>query len=203
MPTGASSFRVLRAGVARTLADLRLGAPYYIATVPMIGARYACIPTVHRRRAGRSRFRPVRLVGHSFELFFGYSWRPLNASDLVAALGAVGAMLLAGLGVAGVVGPTAESAGALLVSAGTLGLLAVVGRYLHRLMVDQKPARPYYVREANVPCGTRIDSTAATTGPTARRRRAARGPCYWCSARVRSRCRFSSRRGDAACEPSR
>jgi biotin carboxylase len=150
VPSGASSFRVLRTGVARTLADLRLGGPYFVAMVPLIGARYACVPTAHRPRPGRSRFRVARLTGHAFELFFGYSWRPLNAGYLLAAAGVLAGVALAGLGAAGVAGPAATGVGALLVSAGTLATVAVVGRYLHRLMLDQRPTRPYYVREANV-----------------------------------------------------
>ncbi|HEX6870568.1 MAG TPA: glycosyltransferase, partial [Micromonosporaceae bacterium] len=151
VPSGASSFRVLRAGVARTLAELRLGGPYFIAMVPMVGARYACVPTAHRRRQGRSRFRVTKLVSHTFELFFGYSWRPLNAVYLVAAAGAVTAVLAAILGAVGWLSPLGGTEAALLVSAGTLTSVALVGRYLQRLMLDQKPTRPYYVREANLP----------------------------------------------------
>lgn len=152
LPPGASTFRVIRAGVAKTLAEMRLGHPYLIAMVPMVGARYACIPTEHRgRTGGRSRWRLSRLVGHSFELFFGYSWRPLNASYLVSVLGAAVAVLVAGLAAAGLLGATAASTGALVLAAVTLVSVALVGRYLQRLMLDQRRSRPYYIREANLP----------------------------------------------------
>jgi biotin carboxylase len=151
LPPGASTFRVLRTGVARTLADLRLGSPYFIAMVPLVGARYACVKTAHRRDQGRSRWRVTRLVGHSFELLFGYSWRPLNGTYLLGALGAVGAVLLAAMALAGFTGAVATGSAALLLGAANLVAIALVGRYLHRLMLDQRRTRPYYIREANVP----------------------------------------------------
>jgi glycosyltransferase involved in cell wall biosynthesis len=152
IPPGASTFRVLRSGVAKTLAGLRLGHPYTIAMIPMVGARYACVPTEHRPRSdGRSRWRLSRLVGHSFELFIGYSWRPLAFSYLVGAVGLPVAVVLAALAVAGLATPNAVSIAALLMAATTLATVALVGRYLHRLMMDQRPSRPYYIREANLP----------------------------------------------------
>ncbi|MFG1612185.1 glycosyltransferase [Nonomuraea wenchangensis] len=134
MPRGASTFRLVRTPVARTIMELRL--PWFMAAVPLVGARHTLVEVSHRERdAGRSKLRLARLAGHSFELFFGFSWRPLNAVYLLAALGLVTAAL--GL-------PGAH----LLVPAVTLAAVAVVGRYVHRLA----PPRPaYYVREANVP----------------------------------------------------
>lgn len=151
MPAGASTFRVVRTAVARTISELRLGSPYFLATVDRIGARYACVPVAHRRRdGGGSRFRLTRLFGHSFELLFGHSWRPLNGSYLVAAVGGLAAVVLAALGIAGVVGPAALGVGAVLLAGTTLAGVALVGRYLHRLLRDQQRFRPYYIREANV-----------------------------------------------------
>ncbi|MFI6522669.1 glycosyltransferase family 2 protein [Spirillospora sp. NPDC050679] len=149
IPRGASTFRVVRTSVARTLVGLRLGSPYFLAMVPMLGARYATVPTGHRpRTAGRSKFRVTRLAAHSFELFFGYSWRPLNAVYLLAALGALVGLPVALLGYAGTGGPLAATAVAL--SALTLVVTALVGRYLHRLMLDMRRSRPFYIKEANV-----------------------------------------------------
>ncbi len=172
VPPGASSFRVLRAGVARTLADLRLGGPYFIAMVPMLGARYACVPTDHRPRPDRSRFRAAQLVGHTFELFFGYSWRPLNASYLIAVAGATLAVGLSALTAAGVLGLAAATAGLLAVSAAVLAALGLVSRYLHRMMLDQKPTRTFYVREANIPVRSRdrVDGGEPEVPPPARLR---------------------------------
>lgn len=145
MPRGASTFRVVRTGVARTITELRL--PWFIPAVPLVGARYTSTPVSHRERtAGRSKLRLGRLAGHSFELFFGFSLRPLNAVYAVAALGAATALVLAVLGE----GPVVDGA-QLVVSGLTLAALALVGRYLHRLTRDTRRLPAYYVREANVP----------------------------------------------------
>lgn len=149
LPAGASTFRVVRTAVARTLVDQRAGTPYFIAQLTQAGARCACVQTRHERRAGRSKWRPARLAGHSFELFFGYSWRPLNAVFALAALGVAAA--LAGLAMV-VAGATAAATGAVLaVCALVLVSTAVTARYLQRMLLEVRPGRPYYIREANVP----------------------------------------------------
>ncbi len=168
LPAGASTFRVVRTAVARTVSQLWLGTPYFLATAPRMGARYAVVPVAHHRRAdGGSRFRLTRLVGHSFELLFGHSLRPLNATYLLAALGAAATAALAALGIAGVAGPVTLGVGAVLLAGATLTALAVVGRYLHRLLLDQQRLRPYYIREANVPLdpADRIDGGTEPVAP--------------------------------------
>ncbi|MFI7128844.1 glycosyltransferase family 2 protein [Nonomuraea sp. NPDC050153] len=147
MPRGASTFRLVRTPVARTITELRL--PWFMAAVPLVGARHTMVDVSHRERdSGRSKLRLARLAGHSFELFFGFSWRPLNALYLIAALGLVAAVL--GLEVAH-----------LLVSAGTLAAVALVGRYVHRL-APRPPA--FYVRESNLPL--RPEDTLSHGAPT-------------------------------------
>ncbi|WP_245679231.1 glycosyltransferase family 2 protein [Actinomadura hibisca] len=151
IPRGASTFRVVRTSVARTLVELRLGSPYFLAMVPMVGARYATVPTGHRpRTAGRSKFRVTRLAAHSFELFFGYSWRPLNAVYLLAVLGVLLGLPVALLGYAGVGAGGPLAATAVGLSALALVETALVGRYLHRLLRDMRRFRPFYIKEANV-----------------------------------------------------
>jgi glycosyltransferase involved in cell wall biosynthesis len=145
---GASTFRVVRADVARRAVALRLATPYFIATLPLLGARATTVDVDHARRtAGRSRWRPWRLVAHSFELFFGFSVRPLVW--LYAAVVPTTAVLLG----AAVTGRTAGAAAPLLLAGQALLLLAVavVAAYLHRVV--RGGARPalFYIREANIP----------------------------------------------------
>ncbi|MGI5274323.1 glycosyltransferase family 2 protein [Nonomuraea sp. CA-218870] len=143
MPRGASTFRLVRTGVARTIMDLRL--PWFIPAVPLIGARYAVTPVAHRpRTAGRSRLRPVRLAAHALELFFGFSWRPLTAVYATAILGLAAALALA---LTGNPFPPVH----LLLAGLTLAALGVVARYAHRLLRETSPVRRYYVRESNLP----------------------------------------------------
>jgi polyisoprenyl-phosphate glycosyltransferase len=152
VPSGASSFRVVRTAVGRTIVNLPTGNAHFVAKAPQIGARYATVPVDHvPRSAGRSKFRFGRLAGDGFELLFGFSWRPLNATYLMAACTAGGALVLAPLGALGLVSPKAVAGAGLLASGTSAAAVAVVGRYLHRRMLDVPPRRSYYVREANIP----------------------------------------------------
>ena len=142
---GASAFRVVRAEVARRAVALRLATPYFMATLPRLGARATTVGVSHARRTtGGSKWRPWKLFSHSFELFFGFSQRPLIWL-YTAALGCAGMLLLAAL-----LGLPAGR----LVLVGLAVLLvsvAVLAAYVHRLI--QGSARPaqFYVREANIP----------------------------------------------------
>jgi polyisoprenyl-phosphate glycosyltransferase len=152
VPQGASSFRVVRTAVARTIVNLPTANPHFVAKAPEIGAKYTCVPVDHApRSAGRSKFRIGRLAGDAFELLFGFSWRPLNITYLATALSAVPALVVALLGFLGVATVSTLAAGALLVSAVSLASIGVMARYLHRRMLDARPRRLYYVREANIP----------------------------------------------------
>jgi len=149
MPRGASTFRLVRTGLARTITDLRL--PWFIPAVPLVGARYAVTPVAHRlRTAGRSKLRLVRLAGHAFELFFGFSWRPLTVVYAAGVLGGVLTVLLAALGYLGLAGGTALGATQLLLTGVTLAAVAVLGRYLNRLLSELRHMPTYFVKEANV-----------------------------------------------------
>ncbi len=172
VPQGASSFRVVRTAVGRTIVDLPTGNSHFVAKAPEIGARYTTVPVEHvQRSAGTSKFRFGRLAGDAFELLFGFSWRPLNA--LYGAAGALGALalLLALLGAFGAVSGAALLVATLLVSATTLAATALVGRYLHRRMLDVRPRRLYYVREANVTVAVEdlLDRGEPTAPPPVRR----------------------------------
>jgi polyisoprenyl-phosphate glycosyltransferase len=152
LPQGASSFRVLRTSVARALADLPMTNSYFAAKVPLVTSRYTAVPTTHRdRRSGRSRFRPVQLFAHAFELFFGFSWRPLNAVHVMAAMGSAAAATITLAVLLGAATPTVVALAALDIAALALIAVALSARYLHRLLLDAGPARPYYVAEANLP----------------------------------------------------
>jgi Glycosyl transferase family 2 len=151
VPAGASSFRVVRTAVGRTIVNLPTPNPHFVAKAPQIGARYTTVPVDHIGRSnGPSRFRLARLGGDAFALFFGFSWRPLNATYLAAALAALAAVAAAGLGAAGAASLTALSIVGLLVSAVAVSAVAMVGRYLQRRLADVQPRRAYYVRESNL-----------------------------------------------------
>lgn len=136
---GSSVFRVVRASVARRAVDLRLATPYFVATMPLLGARFATVDVAHRRRRdGGSRWAVWRLFAHSGELFFGFSLRPLVWVYLGVA-GVLPAVVLAG------------TVGARAGEAVLLAAVAVLAAYVHRLVRGSVRPRLYYVREANIP----------------------------------------------------
>jgi glycosyltransferase involved in cell wall biosynthesis len=136
---GSSVFRVVRASVARRAVDLRLATPYFIATLPLLGARWATVDVEHRKRSGsRSRWAVWRLFAHSAELLFGFSLRPLVWLYVAVAAAA----------------PVVVAAGTAGVVAGEVVLLASVGvlaAYVHRLVRGSVRPALFYVREANIP----------------------------------------------------
>jgi glycosyltransferase involved in cell wall biosynthesis len=151
LPRGISSFRVLRTPVARTLAELRMSNSYYAARVPLVTSRYKVVTTAHEgRRSGRSHYDFMKLAGHAFELFFGFSWRPLNAVHVLAALGVASAAVVAVAALTGTATVMGVALAGLGVAALTLASVALSARYLHRLLLDNGPLRPYYIAEANL-----------------------------------------------------
>jgi biotin carboxylase len=158
LPQGASSFRVVRASVARKIAAAELPMPYFLATVPRVGARWTVVPTEHRPRTrGRSKFSPGRLLAHTIELFVGFSVRPLAALPVLAAVLAAATALGAVAVATGRLGAAGAADAAL--AAGTLNLvtLAVIGGYLFRLVRGQPRLARFYVREANLPLAPEDD----------------------------------------------
>lgn len=152
LPRGATAFRLVRAPLARAVVDLRLGTPYFLATVPRLTNRYTTVAVAHRaRERGTSRMNVRRLAGHAIGLFVSVGHR-LTTSVAVAALVACGLGVVAALGtllglldraVAGVVGGTG--------SALALGVLALVVRYLVTINAGQARPRLFYVRESSLP----------------------------------------------------
>lgn len=152
MPAGATTFRIVRAEVARRIVDLRLGTPYFLATVPRLTNRYTTVAVEHRpRMRGRSKFRLTRLVGHALELYVAFSRRAVHGVALLTLAVAGLAAALALAGAVGWLGGTAATVTTLVAQAAGLLGIAVLLRYVV-LLADAAP-RPalYYIREASVP----------------------------------------------------
>jgi glycosyltransferase involved in cell wall biosynthesis len=149
IPDGATTFRVLRADLARRVVDLRLGTPYFLATVPRLTNRYSTVAVAHRPRTrGRSKFRLTRLVGHALELYVAFSRRAVHGAALLALGVAALTGLLAATGLlttalAVYTGLAAQVAG--------LVALAVLLRYTALLADAQARPAMFYIREASVP----------------------------------------------------
>lgn len=152
LPKGATAFRLVRTELARAIVDLRLGTPYFLATVPRLTSRYTTIPVTHRARLrGESKVGIRWLAGHAIGLFVNVSKR-LTTFASATALTVAGLAVLLGLGAAtGLVNATASSAALFVLVATVLGMLAFTTRYLVTIQADQARPRLFYVREATVP----------------------------------------------------
>ncbi|MCW2875914.1 MAG: Sugar transferase [Sphaerisporangium sp.] len=153
LPQGASVFRIVRTSVARKVVDSRLSTPYFIATAPLIGARYTTLPTEHHPRVdGVGKWNLRKLFPHAIELFVGFSFRPLAWLIGLAAAAVAGGGVISALALAGQLSQLAVGLAALVTSLVTLMLLAMVARYLVRVMRVQAIGVPrYQIREANIP----------------------------------------------------
>lgn len=152
MPRGAWAFRVVRTAVARRVVDLRLASPYFLATVPLLTARWTTVTVSHRRRPdGRARFRLGRLVPHAIDLFTGFSFRPLASTYPLAAAGTLAAAVLTVLAAVGWAPLSLLESAVLIAQAAMLVAIAITARYVVRIVRGQARPPLYCVREANVP----------------------------------------------------
>ncbi|MEV0132412.1 glycosyltransferase family 2 protein [Dactylosporangium sp. NPDC050688] len=152
IPPGATTFRVLRTELARRVVELRLGTPYFLATVPLLTSRIATVPVEHRPRTrGTSKFRLGRLIGHALELYVAFSRRAVHWVAIVLLLAALVSTGLAVAAFAGLLGAGVAVGAGLVAQSFALGGAAVLLRYTV-LIADAQP-RPamFYVREASIP----------------------------------------------------
>jgi glycosyltransferase involved in cell wall biosynthesis len=152
VPMGASAFRVVRTSVAKKIVALRLDTPYFIATVPRVGARYTSVPIVHHPRLhGVSKWSVRKLAVHALELLFGFSLRPIALAYLFSVAAVLLGLATAVLDLAGRLDAGGIARAGLAVQVLTLVALALVARYLVRLVKGQGRGPQFYVREANIP----------------------------------------------------
>ncbi len=152
LPRGATAFRLVRAPLARAVVDLRLGTPYFLATVPRLTSRYTTLAVGHRaRQRGSSRVNVRWLAGHAIGLFVSVGHRLTSSAAFAAIAGAVLVLLAAVASLTGLVGPAVAGAATCLGSAVALVVLALVVR--HQVVINAGQARPrlFYVREATIP----------------------------------------------------
>ncbi|GAB4588120.1 glycosyltransferase family 2 protein [Nocardia sp. IFM 10818] len=149
LPRGATTFRLVRTGVARRVVELRRPAPYFMATLPRITSRYTTVRTAHRaRRAGRSKFTIARLAGHALDLYVGHSTALGAAATVALATGTLAS--LAALALLGSAGNSPALAALLLAQSAMLPTVALLLRYSILAMGRYGPAL-YYVRESDLP----------------------------------------------------
>lgn len=152
IPPGATAFRLVRTELARKIVDLRLGTPYFLATVPRLTSRYTTVPVAHRaRERGESKVGFGFLSSHAIELFVGFTRRLTTAASATALMTA-GVALLAGVAAAfGLLGLSATSALTFALFSVVLTVLSLTVRYLVVVGAGQPRPRQFYIREASFP----------------------------------------------------
>lgn len=151
LPAGATCFRLVRTDLARAVVNLRLGSPYFLATLPRLTDRWQRVPVTHRPRGdGRARVRFFQLAGQAVDLWFAFSRRPAHLAILVACWAAVLAVVL---GVIHLFAGTLQVLmdGGLAVLLGTaLLVIAIEVRCLGVIAANQPRPRQFYIREATM-----------------------------------------------------
>lgn len=151
IPRGATAFRLVRTELARTIVDLRLATPYFLATVPRLTSRYTTVLVAHRaRQRGESKVGFGWLAAHAIELFVGYTRRPAYVASAAALAAAVLAVLLGVASAAGVLGGVAVTAALFALLAVLLTVSALTIRSLVVVSAGQARPRLYYVRESSL-----------------------------------------------------
>ncbi|WP_433663825.1 glycosyltransferase family 2 protein [Nocardia sp. CA-128927] len=148
LPPGATTFRLVRTGVARRIVELRRPAPYFMASLPAVTDRYVTVRTAHQaRRAGSSKFTVVRLARHALDLYVGHSTALATGAALLLCAGVIVSILAVAL--LGVIGTAAGVTALLFTQLAVLPTMALLLRY--SVMASSRDGRAlYYVRESDL-----------------------------------------------------
>jgi hypothetical protein len=139
---------LVRTELARRVVDLRLGTPYFMATLPRLTRKWTTTPTAHRaRRSGEPKVTVRGLARHAVELFMSYSVRPITFAGMLAL--ATSVFALAGALTAEFHMPSAAALMGIALSGGLLSL-AVIARYLVHIGRGQPGPPQFLIQEANI-----------------------------------------------------
>lgn len=169
LPAGATCFRLLRTDLARSVVELRLGSPYFLATVPRLTDRYCTVPVDHRPRGdGPARVRFGHLTGQALDLWFAFSRRPAHLAMGVAWVAALVAGVLGLVHVLGALPAWLLEVGLVAFLGSLLLVVAVLVRCVGLVSANQPRPRQFYIREATMP--VRPEDTIGALTPTPVRR---------------------------------
>jgi dolichol-phosphate mannosyltransferase len=151
LPEDVSTFRMMRAPIARLVAALPERRKFFSALIVWSGARIGTVRVAHApRHSGSTHYGLTKLVNHTFDLIAGFSSKPLR---YIGVLGGVFALLGLGLGgwvIArkllwdyGVMGWPSLFAAVVILGGVQLMATSVIGEYIARIYV-QAQGRPLY-----------------------------------------------------------
>lgn len=164
LPEGGTCFRLVRTDLARAVVNLRLGSPYFLATLPRLTDRWRTVPVAHRARGdGPARVRVLHLAGQALDLWFAFSRRPAHLAIAAACWTGLAACLLGILHLLFGLPGELVGGGAAVVVGAALIIIAVEVRCLGVITASQPRPRQFYIREATVPVA--LEDTLASEGP--------------------------------------
>jgi polyisoprenyl-phosphate glycosyltransferase len=151
LPEDVSTFRLMKAPIARLVAALPERRKFFSALIVWSGARIGVVKVNHAARAsGTTKYNFTKLLNHTFDLVVGFSSKPLRyigiAGVVIALAGfglgawTIGRKVLFGYGV---IGWASVFAAVVLLSGAQLIALSVIGEYIARIYI-QAQARPIY-----------------------------------------------------------
>jgi glycosyltransferase involved in cell wall biosynthesis len=163
LPEDVSTFRLMRAPIARLVAALPERRKFFSALLVWSGARIGTVKVAHAARAtGKTKYNLTKLVNHMFDLLVGFSSKPLR---YIGTMGLLCALSGFGLGVwaiirkvlwdYGIMGWPSLFAAVVVLSGMQLMALSVIGEYIARIYV-QAQSRPLY----NIAERINLDPTA-------------------------------------------
>jgi polyisoprenyl-phosphate glycosyltransferase len=151
LPEDVSTFRLMRAPIARLVAALPERRKFFSALLVWSGARIGTVRVRHEaRHAGTTHYNFTKLLNHTFDLIVGFSSKPLR---YIGTLGFLFALIGLGLGAwviarkllwdYGIMGWPSLFAAVVILGGVQLIATSVIGEYIARIYV-QAQARPLY-----------------------------------------------------------
>lgn len=151
LPEDVSTFRLMKAPIARLVAALPERRKFFSALLVWSGARIGVVPVRHAARAaGTTKYNFTKLLNHTFDLVVGFSSKPLRVIGVVGALFALGGFALGIWTVFrklafgyGITGWSSLFAAVVILAGIQLVALSVMGEYIARIYI-QAQGRPLY-----------------------------------------------------------
>ncbi len=170
LPPDVSTFRLMRATIARHVAALPERRKFFSALLVWSGARIGTVEVVHAARfSGETKYDFTKLLNHTFDLVVGFSSKPLR---IIGNVGIAAAIFGLGLGAWAVFRKVVFGYGnvgwpslfALVALMGGLQLLAlsVIGEYIARIYIQVQGRPLFNVAERRNFADAPSDATSGT-----------------------------------------
>ncbi len=155
LPEDVSTFRMMRASVARLVGALPERKKFLSALIVWSGARIGIVKVSHAaRHAGNTKYNFGKLLNHTFDLVVGFSSKPLRYIGTLGIVFAVGGFVLGAWVFArkvifgyGIEGWSSLFAAIVVLSGTQLVALSVMGEYVARIYAQTQNRPNFNIRE--------------------------------------------------------